>query len=175
MLNNAVAKKQGKKIQAKTDTEINLDIEAYLPAEYIEDSRQKIEVYKRIRQFENLDQYHEVQSDLIDRFGEYPQEVENLLKIGVLKMYADLALVEKIKQVGKKVVITLSEKLSAKIPAPKLLEILAQAKMVTKLIPKQNKLQIEWILQPTVDEKQELDQLQELTKLLAKELAPEKG
>ena len=70
MLNDAVAKKRGKEIKVKTDAELNLDLEAYLPADYITDPKQKVEIYKRIHQFENEDQYIEVQDDLIDRFGQ---------------------------------------------------------------------------------------------------------
>ncbi|MDO4456200.1 MAG: transcription-repair coupling factor, partial [Ligilactobacillus agilis] len=175
MLNTAIAKKQGKKVQAKTDAEINLEIEAYLPTEYIEDARQKIEIYKRIGQFENLEQYREVQTDLIDRFGDYPQEVANLLEIGLLKMYADLALIEKIKQIGNKVTVLLAEKFVKQVPAQALLKVLAQTKLVTKLVPKKEQVQIEWVLQPTVDTAQELSQLKELAQLLGKELQAKKG
>ena len=83
MLNDAVAKKRGKEIKVKTDAELNLDLEAYLPADYITDPKQKVEIYKRIHQFESEDQYIEVQDDLIDRFGEYPIEVHNLLEVGL--------------------------------------------------------------------------------------------
>lgn len=175
MLNTAIAKKQGKKVQAKTDAEINLEIEAYLPTEYIEDARQKIEIYKRIGQFENLEQYREVQTDLIDRFGDYPQEVANLLEIGLLKMYADLALIEKIKQTGNKVTVLLAEKFVKQVPAQALLKVLAQTKLVTKLVPKKEQVQIEWVLQPTMDTAQELSQLKELAQLLGKELQAKKG
>ena len=175
MLNTAIAKKQGKKVQAKTDAEINLEIEAYLPTEYIEDARQKIEIYKRIGQFENLEQYREVQTDLIDRFGDYPQEVANLLEIGLLKMYADLALIEKIKQIGNKVTVLLAEKFVKQVPVQALLKVLAQTKLVTKLVPKKEQVQIEWVLQPTVDTAQELSQLKELAQLLGKELQAKKG
>ena len=175
MLNTAIAKKQGKKVQAKTDAEINLEIEAYLPTEYIEDARQKIEIYKRIGQFENLEQYREVQTDLIDRFGDYPQEVANLLEIGLLKMYADLALIEKIKQTGNKVTVLLAEKFVKQVPVQALLKVLAQTKLVTKLVPKKEQVQIEWVLQPTVDTAQELSQLKELAQLLGKELQAKKG
>ncbi len=95
MLADAVAQKQGQKVTEKTDSEIELGVEAYLPSEYIEDQRQKIEIYKEIRKAENEDQLTETQGDLIDRFGDYPIQVENLLIIGKIKLFSDLALLEK--------------------------------------------------------------------------------
>lgn len=88
-------KKRGKNVVFKTDATVELDLEAYLPSDYIQDSQQKIEIYKRIRQIENQDQLNEVTDDLIDRFGDYNEPVANLLKISEMKMYADKAMIEK--------------------------------------------------------------------------------
>lgn len=98
MLNEAVARKRGIKEKIKTNCQLELQLEAYLPASYIEDPRQKIEIYKRIHQLENKEQYEEIKEDLIDRFGEYPIEVARLLEIGRLKLYADHALLASITQ-----------------------------------------------------------------------------
>ncbi len=63
MLSDAVAKKQGKQIDKKTDAAIEIDVEAYLPDDYVADGQQKIELYKRIRQVENQEQLDEVTDD----------------------------------------------------------------------------------------------------------------
>lgn len=98
MLNDAVKKKQHKETAPVSDAELKLSLDAYLPDNYVDDSRQKIEIYKRIRQIENVPQLEEIQSDLIDRFGDYPVEVENLLTVGHLKLLADEAQLSEIKQ-----------------------------------------------------------------------------
>ncbi len=49
----------------------------------------KIEIYKRIRQIDNRVNYEELQDELIDRFGEYPDVVAYLLEIGLAKAYLD--------------------------------------------------------------------------------------
>jgi transcription-repair coupling factor (superfamily II helicase) len=99
MLTEAVNRKQGKDNQdTKTITEIDLGIDAYIPTTYIEDERQKIEIYKRIRQLESQEMFDELEADLLDRFGEYPDEVANLLTVGLIKMNSDFALVEKIQK-----------------------------------------------------------------------------
>nr|WP_261806600.1 transcription-repair coupling factor [Lapidilactobacillus luobeiensis] len=108
MLNAAVRQRQNQPTDPKTDTELLLDVEAYLPDDYVDDSRQKIELYKRIRQVEDSDALDEIKADLIDRFGEYPPAVTNLLLVGQLKMLADRLLLQTIKQDGRKVILTFS-------------------------------------------------------------------
>lgn len=110
MLTEAVQRKQGKNTQTeKTSVEIDLGIDAYLPTTYIEDERQKIEIYKRIRELETIDMLDELQDDLMDRFGEYPDEVSHLLAVGELKMNGDRALLERIRKQEQLIIITLSK------------------------------------------------------------------
>ncbi|MCD0050941.1 transcription-repair coupling factor, partial [Streptococcus agalactiae] len=101
LLEQAIATKQGKSlIRQKGNAELALQIDAYLPAEYISDERQKIEIYKRIRELETRADYEALQDELIDRFGEYPDQVAYLLEIGLLKAYLDLAFTELVERKG---------------------------------------------------------------------------
>ncbi|WP_283580638.1 transcription-repair coupling factor [Ligilactobacillus aviarius] len=133
MLNEAVARKRGVKPEEKTDATINLDVEAYIPQSYIDDEQQKIEIYKRIRQFKNFDQYQEVQDDLIDRFGDYPDEVSNLLEIGLLKMDADKALVDQIFQKKDEITIVFSKKATTRLSGSQFLAAVSQTKLSTTM------------------------------------------
>jgi transcription-repair coupling factor (superfamily II helicase) len=67
---------------------IEMAIEAYLPGEYISDAMHKIEVYQRIAAIRNEKHLDEITDELIDRFGEMPKEVMNLLKIAAIKNMA---------------------------------------------------------------------------------------
>lgn len=94
LLEEAIVKKQGKEEKRrKGNAEITLQIDAYLPSDYISDERQKIEIYKRIREINNRLDYQELQDELIDRFGDYPDVVAYLLEIGLLKSYLDQSFV----------------------------------------------------------------------------------
>ena len=168
MLNDAVDKKRGKEIKAKSDAELNLDFETYLPADYITDPKQKVEIYKRIHQFENEDQYIEVQDDLIDRFGEYPIEVHNLLEVGLLKMYGDAALVDCVSQNKKTIEIELSDKLNGKLDIKDVFKVLSVTKFSTTLGNKNQKIQIKLNIQPGMESNQILEELKKLLKELAK-------
>lgn len=170
MLNETVAKKRGQNVQEKTDTEINLDVEAYLPGTYIEDPRQKIEIYKRVRQFTTHDEYVEVQADLIDRFGEYPAEVATLLDIGLLKMYADHAMITSIKQNNSKISVKLSSTATKMYQAKQLLKAVAQTRFNASLEPAKEQMQISLIIQPKMDMTDVLKQLQALANSLAEQV-----
>ncbi|WP_137597990.1 transcription-repair coupling factor [Paucilactobacillus kaifaensis] len=169
MLADAVAIKQGKKVTQKTDSEIELGIEAYLPSEYIEDQRQKIEIYKEIRKAENEDQLTETQGDLIDRFGDYPVQVENLLVIGKIKLFSDLALLEKIRRQDGYIFILLSKKASQIISPKTILKQLAQTDFKATIGEDNQKLQIKLVIQPKMNQTTWLAQLTDFIGALAQQ------
>lgn len=133
MLQEAVARKQGKDTQKRTTVEMDLSLDAYLPGTYVEDERQKIELYKRIREFEQEKDYVELQDELIDRFGEYPQEVADLLTVGLVKMYSERALVETIKREDKRVVMTFSADGTKELPLPEVFRALKDINLKTDM------------------------------------------
>jgi len=159
MLSEAVAKKRGQAAKVKTDATIELGIEAYLPSTYIEDERQKIEIYKRIRQLENNDQYLEVQADLIDRFGDYPSEVAGLLAVGKLKMLADDALIEKIQRTDSDLHLTLSKQGTAKLDTKDIFKALAKTKLRATVGIDDDKMKVKLVIQPPMQEDAWLNQL----------------
>lgn len=106
LLEQAIANKQGKTIiRKKGNCEINLQIDAYLSEDYIKDERQKIEIYKRIREFENREDYRQLQEELVDRFGDYPDQVAYLIEIGLLKYYMDNAFAELAERKDKQLLV----------------------------------------------------------------------
>lgn len=115
LLEEAIAKKNGTdKKREKGNAELILQIDAYLPDEYISDERHKIEIYKRIRQIDNRVNYEELQDELIDRFGEYPDVVAYLLEIGLAKAYLDKVFVNRVERKNNKLVIQF-EKISQQL------------------------------------------------------------
>lgn len=133
MLNDAVAKKHGHTKAEKTNSEINLALEAYLPEDYISDQRQKVELYKRIRQIDSLENYQEVKSELLDRFGDYPQEVANLLDVSLLKNSFDEALVNSVVMRNKKITIKFSQKAGDYLTGDLVFKFLANTTMKAKV------------------------------------------
>ena len=110
MLQEAVARKQGSSEVEKTVVEIDVDVDAYIPNDYVKDERQKIELYKRIRSLSDEEEYVELQDEFIDRFGDFPQEVDDLLVIGLIKYYSETVLVETITRKRSEVQVTFLQK-----------------------------------------------------------------
>jgi transcription-repair coupling factor (superfamily II helicase) len=89
MLNEAVLKLRGENVaEDDFETVLDFDIDAYIPAFYIRNEAQKLEIYKRIAGISNEEEYDEMIDELSDRFGELPKSAVNLLDIALLKAQA---------------------------------------------------------------------------------------
>ncbi|WP_281355378.1 transcription-repair coupling factor [Lentilactobacillus kribbianus] len=161
MLSDAVAKKQGKKVVHNTDAALELAVEAYLPDEYIEDKQHKIELYKRIRQVQNQEQLDEVVDDLIDRFGEYPPAVANLLAVEKLKLSADAALVTNIRQRDKQLTINFDKRANTVYDGEELFKAIS----MTDFRPKASKVDDHYVISLIIQPKL-TDWFEQLTKLM---------
>lgn len=167
MLTDAVSKKQGKTAKPKTDTTVELGLEAYLPDTYIADQQQKIEMYKRIRQIEGPEDITEVQNDLIDRFGEYPEEVTNLLAISQVKIQADEALIEKIHRMKDQIEMTFSEKGTAHFSGEDVFKALSNTKLKATVGLSNSKLVVKLVIQPKMDAQHWMAELNQFVKALS--------
>ncbi len=94
LLNQAVLLLKGQD-QAKAgqpgldmETVVECDIDAYIPAYYIKNEYQKLDIYKRIAALEGEEEELDMRDELIDRFGDIPKAVENLLTIASIKSMA---------------------------------------------------------------------------------------
>lgn len=108
LLEEAIAKRNGNastNTRTKGNAELILQIDAYLPDTYISDQRHKIEIYKKIRQIDNRVNYEELQEELLDRFGEYPDVVAYLLEIGLVKSYLDKVFVQRVERKDNKITV----------------------------------------------------------------------
>jgi transcription-repair coupling factor (superfamily II helicase) len=69
------------------DQEITIDINisAYIDNDYIGIENQKIDMYKKIASITSEEDIAEIEDELIDRYGNIPKYVKNLLKIAHIK------------------------------------------------------------------------------------------
>lgn len=145
MLKDAIdARKMGKDIEEiePFEPELTLNINAYIPESYIEDERQKIDMYKQIQAISSKEDVGEIQDELIDRFGDYPEEVGNLLTVSQLKMLARRERVESIHEKGKKIEMLVSKDRSQQIDGAKLFELANEFDRRVLLGTEQSKLKI---------------------------------
>lgn len=81
--------------------QISLGIPVFIPESYIADLDLRMQLYRRIADLETSDEIEQMRVEFLDRFGQYPLEVENLFQIIELKILAKKANIERI-EVGPK-------------------------------------------------------------------------
>lgn len=158
MLEEAVARKQGKDKKRRTTVEIDVDVNAYIPSEYVDDERQKIELYKRIRSLASEEEYVELQDEFIDRFGDFPQEVDDLLVIGLIKYHSEAIQIETIKQKRSKVAVTFSKEGTRNIAVQEIFRALEGIPLKVDIQPDEQ-LVVEFNLKPGMESYQWLEYL----------------
>ena len=110
MLGEAVKKEKGIAPEEDFATVVELSIDAYLPGGYISSESQRLDIYKRIAQIGTGEEREEMLDELIDRFGEPPKAVQNLLLVAGLRMEAHKAYITEISQKGDEIKLSLYEK-----------------------------------------------------------------
>ena len=96
MLNDAINTLKGNKPMDDFETKVDLTVDAFVPPSYIKNEALKMDIYKRIAGIETMEEYEDMQDELLDRFGDIPNQVENLLQIVLLKNAAHQAYVTEI-------------------------------------------------------------------------------
>ena len=133
MLSDAIKNRKSKKKVKKSNAEINLGLEAYIPDDYISDQEEKIEFYKKIKTA-GTDDIEQIQDELIDRFGNYPEPVENLLAVSQLKAEADLAQARNITKVNDhEVKVEFAKEASSELQGPNIFKALEHVSYKVKI------------------------------------------
>ncbi|MFL2144107.1 transcription-repair coupling factor [Ruoffia sp. FAM 20857] len=145
MLKEAVDSRQGH--GAKTFGETNsfewqVNIDAYIPGEYIDDDIQKIGVYKSIQNISSEEDYRSLQDELIDRFGEFPDEVSDLLDIALIKHYSIEAGIVSFTRKRQEVIATFNEEATKHLQGANIFQALQNVQLQAKVQINKNKLEV---------------------------------
>lgn len=116
MLNSEVKRLKGEeKEEEEFATAIDIDVNAYIPSTYVKNEAQKLELYKRIASIENDEEREDMLDELIDRYGQVPDSVQNLLQIATIKTMAHDAYLLEIKEEGNKIRFEMNPKAPVKV------------------------------------------------------------
>ena len=117
------------------DLEIKLNVDAFIPKEYISNDADKIDFYKRLNNVVSDEEIESIVEDLIDRFSDFGEEVNNLIDICYLKVMAKNTMVTSIKELANKVVITFDKEIMNNLKGKELFTALTPHKD-TRIIAK---------------------------------------
>lgn len=124
MLNEAVRHLKGEQEEEDFTTTIDLNVDAFIPAAYISNEYQKLDIYKRIAVIETAEEREDMEEELIDRFGDLPKKVTTLLDVAALKARAHKLYVTSIEQKGDTYTFTMYER--AKVEPERIPKLIAQ-------------------------------------------------
>jgi transcription-repair coupling factor (superfamily II helicase) len=88
LLETAIRELKKQPARIRIDVDIDLPVSAFLPDDYVNDRRQKIDLYRRMTRLDQFDAIREFEQELIDRFGSLPPPVRRLLELSEIKLEA---------------------------------------------------------------------------------------
>jgi transcription-repair coupling factor (superfamily II helicase) len=88
MLQEAIREIQGQEIPKVDDTQIDLNLTAFIPAEYIPDLDQKMSAYRAVASANSKEELTQIAADWSDRYGQIPPAAQQLLRVVELKQVA---------------------------------------------------------------------------------------
>ena len=106
ILDEVLKEEQGIVTKPELTVQIDLNVTSYIPDSYISDSNQKIEIYQDIALCKTEKDIEEVLDELIDRFGDVPDEVQKLLEISRIKQAAKERGIEKVASKQNRLIFT---------------------------------------------------------------------
>ena len=98
LLDQVIKEMKDIKVEEETDIQIDLNVSSYIPDTYISESNQKIKIYQDIALCRNEEDIQNVIDEMIDIYGEMPEELENLINIARIKELAKKANILRIQQ-----------------------------------------------------------------------------
>lgn len=143
MLESAVQEKQGiEQEEEPVNIPINIEADAYIPATYITHEQSKIDIYKRLRKANSLADIQDIEDELIDRFGEYPEEVVNLIELVKVKVYALMFGIYKVSEDARHYYLNVSKAATEEISGEKLFQDTQDYSRILKISVKDGEIRL---------------------------------
>ena len=132
LLEQAVRELRGEEVTEEVDPVVTVEVEAFIPEEYVEDVRERLSLYKRLAALQKETELEELRRELLDRFGPLPSPVRQLLEVVELRILARQLGIEKLEAIGEKVLITFAPR--TPVPPERLLTLIRQERGRIRLV-----------------------------------------
>jgi transcription-repair coupling factor (superfamily II helicase) len=103
LLNDAVLEEKGVATKEREDCIVNFAHDAHIPEKYVRYAGQRMALYKRIALIRNQYDMDDIADELLDRFGDMPKAVDNLLRISLIRATAQDLGIKQITEMGGEV------------------------------------------------------------------------
>ncbi|MGB8657154.1 MAG: transcription-repair coupling factor [Candidatus Zixiibacteriota bacterium] len=88
LLDEAVKELKGETTEKLLEVKMHFDLDIYIPESYVADSQQRVEIYKELSEAKSVEEVEKVEAEMVDRFGNPPGEVDDLLNFTCAKILA---------------------------------------------------------------------------------------
>jgi len=129
MLEQAVEELRGEKAEEEISTSINLNLDIRIPEAYIADTSQRLRMYKRISSAVDAEELDALRQEMVDRFGRYPEPVENLFRYAGLRQETLALQIQSIEKNKGQIFFRFVDQ--SKVDAGKLLKLVTRNKNAT--------------------------------------------
>lgn len=111
MVDDAVKALEGKIVTGdRKEITLEFPISSHIPSTYIENETQKLEMYKKIAAISSREDEEDLVDEMIDRYGDIPKSVLNLMKIAYIRFLAEKLAITDVKQRDNKVTFSFDAK-----------------------------------------------------------------
>lgn len=123
ILQEAIDEKTGEKKEEKEIPVQNVNVEGYIPENYVESDIEKLNLYQRIYQAQHLTQMVSLEKELKDLYGTLPREVQNIVLKRKYEILCCEPFIDSVKEVGDKIQLMLTQQFSSHVEGDKLFEL----------------------------------------------------
>lgn len=123
ILQEAVNEKMGKVNEEKEIKSVNVNVDGYIPHDYVSSDIEKLELYQRLDQAKTIVAIDHLKSEFIDYYGKLPKEVAVLIEKRKLDILANSEIIEDIVEVKGKMQVTFTKQYSKELKGDQLFEL----------------------------------------------------
>ena len=109
LLDEAVRELRGEPPREEIDPDVQLPVPAFIPDDYMPDVHQRLFFYKRLAQAATDEELEEVRAEIVDRYGEPPEELDALCEVMALKVRLRALAIRALEAGPGRLVLTLGE------------------------------------------------------------------
>ena len=133
LMEKEINRLNGEKTEIEIEPEIELNISALLPEDYIPDTNHRLIAYKKLSSSTTNEELDAIKEELIDLYGVLPVQAGNLLEIIQTKILLKKLMIKRLDFKGREVILSFDK--AAKIPPDKMVRIISQNQDKIKLTP----------------------------------------
>ena len=133
LVKREMSEAMGKPVIEDIECSVDMGFDAYIPSDYISDEMLKIDMYRRVSAVNSLEKAKNVRTEFIDRFGNPPQEVENLLWAALISAFAKKAYISSVIKKQGIIELKFAKEADGKTDMQRLVRLIAKTPKVTEL------------------------------------------